>query len=274
MRRVTMLVAAVLLDALAPWPAAGQAREADEGPQPWAHRRAMVLDEGGELRIPTPETALRQLVVPRDPEGSRIAPAVAVLTQLFESRSRAELDAFAESLVRLASDKGYPGPVRFDASSALRQVVRPQEGVPYEAAFDLLVGLYETHQVGLAGAGRNDPIAAIYARHRAADFNESMPSVLDARGALHTVYLADPEGRGLEYLLAAIEAAGPPVSREAGLRSTWCSANDFIYRHARFSGASTDAALGALPVDSATYHDLCGLMGSIPRDYPPRRRSR
>ncbi|WP_419950831.1 hypothetical protein [Candidatus Palauibacter sp.] len=231
----------------------------------------MVLDEGGEMRIPTPESALQQLIEPRHPEAFRIEPAVAVLTQLFESRPRAELAAFAESLVHLAADTGHPRRVQFDASSALMEAVLAREGVPYEPAFDLLVGLYETYMAGLAGDERDDPIAAIHARNRAADFDESMPRAVHAVSALHAVYLADPEGRGLDYLLGAMEAAGPPASREAGRHSTWCAANDFFYRDATFDGASTDAALRTLPVDAATYHDLCGLVGSIPRSYPPRR---
>ncbi len=274
MRRDAMLVVAVLQSALAPWPAAAQARDGDARPQSWAQRWAMVLDEGGELRIPTPETALRQLVERRDPEASPAAPAVAVLTQLFDSRPRAELDALAQSLVRLAADTGYPFGVRFDARSALIRAVVPEEGVPYEPAFDLLVGLYERHMVGLAGDETNDPIAAIYTRSQAADFDESMPSGPRASSDLYAIYLADPEGRGLDYLLAAMEAAGPPASREAGKASTWCVVNDIIYGEAKFDGASTDAALRTLPVDSATYHDLCGLMGSIPRGYPPRRPGR
>ena len=84
MRRGTLLVAAVLLGAVTPWPAAGQVREEDAVSLSWTQRRAMLLDEGGELRFPSPETALRALVEPRDPEETRIAPAAAVLTQLFE----------------------------------------------------------------------------------------------------------------------------------------------------------------------------------------------
>ena len=142
--------------------------------------------------------------------------------------------------------------------------MRPREGVPYEGAFDALVRLYETYIAGLEADERDDPIAALFARDIAAGSSEFKPGFLLAGEALRRVYSAEPEGRGRDYLLAVLEAADLPTSFEAGKYSTWCGANDFIYLYAKRNRGSRDAALRALPVDAATYVDLCGFPGNIP----------
>ena len=79
------------------------------GPQ-----QGMIL-ENGVLKAPTPESAMRKLMDSTDflgPETSlEIEYAlVAVLLQIFEPRSRAELDAFAAELGRIfAEERGWPG---------------------------------------------------------------------------------------------------------------------------------------------------------------------
>ncbi|WP_419949748.1 hypothetical protein [Candidatus Palauibacter sp.] len=248
------------------------AQELPEGVE-WEERHALVLDdEIGAWRFPTPASALRQILDLGSGGASRYAQATAVLTQRFESRPRAELDALADELVRLAFADDTPvGRVGFRARFALGSAARADE--PYEGAFPALVRLYEMYLPDLSDEERRtNPLQAI---QEARGGNAG----LAAQGALHSLFLAESEGRGRDYLIEVIEAAAPPESvGDAWSKSyTWCAANDFIFNRVYFprpneqlprSEATTERvkaeALAALPLDDVTpYVRYCGAGVSI-----------
>lgn len=224
-----------------PCSAPARAQEAKPGRTPLSWE-SLVLDENGERVAPTPATALREL----HSEERDYLPAAAVLTQLFEPSSRAELDAFAETLVELAlSDDRDLGR---RAVSALQMSAKGEEGIPYEGAFGALRRVYETRVRVVPAQGRGDPFHYI-------EGTSGLDAGLAAMDALHALYLAEPDGRGRDYLLMAIESLDPPT--EAGA-TTWCQANEMIFFwHKDWLKETRDEALRALPVDTETYVRYC-----------------
>ena len=232
---------AVAFLGMLPSPAPSSAQEAEPRRMPlrWD---SLVLDENGERVAPTPATALREL---RSEEGDYL-PAAAVLTQLFERRPRPELDDFAETLVELAlSDDRDLG---LHALAALQRSARGEEGIPYDGAFNALRRVYETRVRDVPANGQGDPF-------RYLESTSGRDAGFAAMFALRSLYVAEPDGRGGDYLLDVIESLDPPT--EAGT-TTWCRANEMIFfRHMEWLKETRDEALRALPVDSATYLRFC-----------------
>ncbi|MYE33316.1 MAG: S46 family peptidase [Gemmatimonadales bacterium] len=111
--------------------------------------RGMLL-ERGQWRTPTPTSALRTLQVEESDADGRLRgrnAAEAVLRQHFESRSKAELDAFADDLVRLIRDgtklQAYAAHMALIHSAAVAE--EPGRGVPYTGAADAFIRLYESY---------------------------------------------------------------------------------------------------------------------------------
>lgn len=224
----TVLAAALVLG-LSPADAAAQEWREREGGPPAIARSALVLD-GDEWRTPTPEEALRRLV--EVPSGEARDPAFGILTQWFEPRSRAELDAFAGSLVALIlEDDSEFGSIRTRASLTLHLAAhseksRPGEGTtPYEGAFDAFRTVYETFRArALVGDG-DDPFDVL---RRGVTAGEATWRLLRLRSALYDLLVSDPDGRGRDYLVSLIEDGEPPEPGDVG--SEWCQASYLLLK--------------------------------------------
>lgn len=270
MAGIKMELFLVALSGLVSGPTLVVGQELPEGVR-WEERHALVLDdETGAWQFPTPASVLREILNPRRGGKSGHAPATAVLAQRFEAWPRAQLDALAVELVRLAfADDTPDGDVRYRAQFALESAARAED--PYEGAFPALVRLYEMYLRDLpAEERRTNPLRPI---EGARGVNAG------AWETLLSVYGADPEGRGREYLVRVIEAAVPPESRrDAESKSyTWCAANDFIFNRLYYprpneelprSDATTARvkaeALAALPLDDVMpYVRYCGAGVSV-----------
>ena len=120
--------------------------------------------------------------------------AARLLKQRYEARSRAELDAFADALVRIVLDgrvEGYSLSLAgHDARSALSLSAHPGEKgeIPYEGAVDALYRIWET-EARTASPGER----------------------WDYYGALGALYRIEPQGRGRDLLYAEIAAAAVPT---------------------------------------------------------------
>lgn len=237
-------------------------------------RAGLLREATGKWVAPTPEAALRALRIPRDefpPGASPSYAARAVLTQRFETRSRAELDAFAETLVQIALTEPAErtGDVGWQAKSALRSS-KPDHGVPYEGAFDAMRRLYEASLADVPPRG--DGLFSAHAH-------------FDPLRALHSLYDMEPEGRGRDILHDVIaDMEPPPPDTIDGFRRRWpwCAAVRYIFRHHWFSLDATyeggilggvpktreesitwalrrtDEALRGLPGDAALFDKVCG----------------
>ena len=92
----------------------------------------------------------------RTPEGTPDgeAAAVAVLRQVFNTRSAAELDAFADELGRLLRDgTEYQSYNAFWALRAAGSELR-DDGIRYAGAMDLSIRIYESYEVRTHRIGR------------------------------------------------------------------------------------------------------------------------
>ena len=225
-------------------------------------RAGLLRDAAGRWVPPTPEAALRALRIPREdlPQGAGPSTAArAVLTQRFETRSRAELDAFAETLIRIALSEQEA--VAREAKSALRSS-NPEHGVPYEGAFDAMRRLYEASLADVPPRG-----AGVFRVH----------AYFDPLRALLNLYDMEPEGRGRDLLYEVIaDMEPPPPDARDGHRWPWCAAVRYIFRHHWFNANSeggvrrtreqaialalrrTDEALRGLPGDAALFDKVCG----------------
>ena len=97
-----------------------------------------MIWEGDLFYNPTPQTALEHLLV-----GKGHEPALAVLTQRFETWPASELDAFADELVRVMLES-EDFSISFNAQAALFLAGRASiGGTPYTRAVAIFVGLYE-----------------------------------------------------------------------------------------------------------------------------------
>ncbi|WP_419167093.1 hypothetical protein [Candidatus Palauibacter sp.] len=167
----------------------------------------LVVDEGtGETRPPTTDEAYRAL---RNGDGLM---AVAVLRQIHEKRSPAELQAFATRVGYLLVEPPVPDgddPHHRSAALALHHALARWQtyGKRYRPAFDQFVRVYETRAARMAGGGR-DPI---YVAHRSGD----RETVRSLERALRDIHSAEPNGRGKNHLrrLAASIRPPPPCRR-------------------------------------------------------------
>ena len=214
-----VVVAVALAGFLAPDALSAQEREIGE--VGWVP--GLVLDEGGGWRVPTADEALRALR--GDPTPSR-GPApenslvVALLRGEHGPRPESERAGLVEALVEIAmvdaESSSREHLLRSRAYAALARAQRDAShlgGTPYPEAFDALVRLYETRAARLLAGGGEDPFREGY---------RSGPSLAARRlgGALGRVYLADPEGRGRDYVRALFEASEPfppPVCRRGSV---------------------------------------------------------
>jgi hypothetical protein len=227
-------------------------------------RAGLLRDAAGKWVPPTPEAALRALRIPREdlPQGAGPSTAAyAVLTQRFETRSRAELDAFAETLVRIALSEREA--VAREAKAALMSS-KTDHGVPYEGAFDAMRRLYEASLADVPPRGDGFfPVRAYF----------------DPLRALLNLYTMEPEGRGRDLLynvIADMEPPPPDTRDGTPRRWPWCAAVRYIFRHHWFKANSedgvgrtreesiawalrrTDEALRGLPGDAALFDKVCG----------------
>ena len=120
--------------------------------------------------------------------------AAALLRQRYEARSRAELDAFADELVRIVLAGRVEGSALSRAGGdalsalALSSVVGEKGDIPYEGAWDALYRIWE-------------------AETRTAPPGERW----DYYGALRRLHRIEPRGRGRDLLYAEIAAAEVPT---------------------------------------------------------------
>ncbi len=193
-------------------------------------RTGMVLDEDGVSRPPTPKDALRAL------HGGSSDPALAVLRQVFEPRPPEELDQFARALadVILTSDPAdYPADdyrVAREARWALRYAAQQHdEGTPYDGAYDQLVRIYETLVARALENGGTDPFKEL---DRLESELGGRPRYAQLSMVLYSIFAADSERRGADYVVALIEASEPPELGEynAPAPTLWCNAVDALYQ--------------------------------------------
>lgn len=124
--------------------------------------------------------------------------AIRLLRQRYEARSRGELDAFADELVRIVLDgkvEGYQlSWAGDDARNALAASANQGEKgeIPYEGAWDALYRIWEVET-------RTWPPGERW----------------DYYGALRNLYSIEPRGRGRDLLFAEIEAAAVPTWSDA-----------------------------------------------------------
>lgn len=101
------------------------------------HKTGMIFKDGVFV-VPTEEGAIEQFVG----KGNR-EPALAILTQMLDSRSASALDALADDLVRVMLDDDN-SLVRFDARLLLEQAARGiGGGTPYTRMQYTFITLYE-----------------------------------------------------------------------------------------------------------------------------------
>ncbi len=193
-------------------------------------RTGMVLDEDGVSRPPTPEDALRVLR-----EGS-IDPALAVLRQVFEPRSPEELDRFASDLgeIILTTNPADEDRIAFEARMGLLLAALQYEGgrgTPYAGAYDQLVRVYETLVARALENGGTDPFKEMHRLDEAEPGGR--PRYAQLSGVLSSIFAADPERRGADYVVALIEGAEPPELEEysAPAPTLWCNAADALYQN-------------------------------------------
>ena len=181
-----------------------------------AERAGLVLSPAGRWVTPTPESALRAMRRTGEPRRLHHRwPVVSVLTRRFDDWPQAELDALADELVRIVIAEvppdGHQLPARGgdarQAESALYASGLPtyehpygELGIPYEGAFDALLRIWEA-SYGDAPVGRR----------------------WDPMGALASLYLLEPEGRGRELLHAEVAAAEVPQSVGTRQHTPWCN---------------------------------------------------
>ena len=139
---------------------------AQESPLRDRHGRTMI---NGVWQSPTPATALRDLLVytaaleaadggdlPKDFPGSGTGAAEAVLRQMFDVRSAAELDAFAAELVRVIRE-GTRLQAHIAYTALRRSGSQYGDGTRYAGAADILIGLYE-ESVELRAQGKEESL--------------------------------------------------------------------------------------------------------------------
>ena len=262
-----MLGAVALLALLAPGGVMGQERE-DRPPSAAGYVRGMVLDGAGGWRAPTPADALRALrgdpdVLPHL-DGDLGSPAITVLRQELESRPAAELDELAHALADLILTSEDPDitseeyGLQRDIFSVLAYAARTSgRGTPHPGSFDALVRVYETLVAEALAGGGTDPVAEITRRRPGGS--------LRVWGALRSIFRADRDGRGADYLLAVIAASKPP-ERETGdwhpsPDSLWCVAASIV-RSGAGAPPEENPRRGELPdiaLDDDMFYQLCGL---------------
>ena len=195
-----------LVALLASLPAGGVAQEAERRPADPATITAALAD-------------IRS--ADREADGIGYWPsaegAFQVLTQRFELRSPAELDAFADELVRIAGRElaaaGTPLPRRLPASLAVVIALEAAwkgdgHGVAYEGALDALLRIWESE-------ARTAPPGERW----------------DRTYSLGALYDLDPDGRGRDLLHAEIAAAEIPAPVH-NYSMPWCHLVRKVYdRH-------------------------------------------
>lgn len=154
--------------------------------------------------------------------------AARLLKQRYEARSRAELDAFADELVRIVLEGRVEGYSLSMAGDAARNVlaasaIQGEKGeTPYEGAADALHRIWEVE-------ARTAPPGERW----------------DYYGALRALYRTEPQGRGRDLLYAEIAAAEVPTWSDARpwkpgdtpdepvLRGStpWCTLVKAVWRH-------------------------------------------
>ena len=145
-----------------------------------------MVPVSGTWQAPSPAAALRALMEPHEPGDSGNAPAIAVLRQQFEPRSRAELDAFAAELLGVMREGSEEQ--RRDAAIVLLVAARSESndgvwpadpGTPYTGAAEVFRRLYESYEDPLSGEAQT-----------------ALTDLLDAGG--------------IDYVRALFEASEPP----------------------------------------------------------------
>lgn len=265
-----MAVGALILAALlAPHGGVAQERES-RLPREILLGLGPVLDEDGERRLPTPADALRAFwqteILPR--EGAELAssartyPAIAVLRQEFERHPTVELDALANALAD--SILAYEAPenmteeyrLQGDIFSTLRAAASGGGyGIPHSGSFDALVRIYETIVATALADGGTDPVEELNRRN-------GPGGTVQLRRALRSIFWADMEGRGADYVLAVVAASEPPDLEDTWpIRpgSLWCEAANIV----RYGDGPTEEnprrnELPPLALDDEAFYQLCG----------------
>ena len=174
---------------------------------------ASAVAQEAERLPPDPATAAAALADIRRVDGPDRRKAEHVLTQRFEARSRAELDAFADQLVEIALADGFRTLTR-RSSAALSALLRSSGAderyneVAYEGVFDALLRVWEA-EARTAPAGER----------------------WDRLTALVGLYSLEPEGRGRDLLYAEIAAAEMPRQGSFASDTPWCRLATTVYFH-------------------------------------------
>jgi hypothetical protein len=171
----------------------------------------------GQLQLTEAEERERALATVRGMGHGGMA--TSVLVQEHRSRSPAELDAFADSLVAIAislnSDRSSAARrAAVAARVALGSSARPERGIPYPRAFEALVRVYEgtTSHGGTLGL-----IATLPDQVRAVEFLAGVAVSENTTSAI----------TAMRYLANDLEAAG-----FARLRRVW-DADEVVDPHAK-----------------------------------------
>ena len=251
-------------------PSGGIAQERNPGvPQEILTGRGIVLDEDGNERWPTPTDALRAFWEPSilpHPENwaARSQPAIAVLRQEYERHPTEELDALANALADsvLAYETPEDMTEEYDLQRDIFWTLEAAasaggngDGTPHAASLDALVRIYETVVAKALADGRTDPVDELQR-------SGGPGGHWQLKSALRSIFRADMEGRGADYVLAVVAATEPPNLEETWpMRpgSLWCEAVDIV----RFGDGPTEenprrGELPAAALDDEAFYQLCG----------------
>ncbi len=201
----------------------------------------------GTWQVPSPLAALRKLMVPHEPGRPASAPAIAVLRQQFEPRSRTELDAFADELLRVMQEGSEDQ--RRDAAIVLLASARMEAkdgawladpGEPYRGAANVFRRLFESYDDPLSGEAQT-----------------ALANLLDTGG--------------VGYVRALFEASEPPACRlQHEIRSGGLGENRCMRSPSMWCQAGKLLLYGAGPQagapDRVRYRRLCE--GASPASEP------
>ena len=285
--RITTMIA--LASLLAPATGMGQ----DVGKPPlYRPASGMVLD-GDEWRTPTVEDALHAVTLGRGegilgPGQDGDAPAVALLRQTLGPRPRAELDALASALAdMIIASESESDDFLTRAFLALQQAANPERssGMPHAGSFEALVRVYETLATQVLAANdpddarsralinkhAGDPFVAARVKRNAGRLSPGAVRTLSQ--ALWSLFWADREGRGGDYVLALIERSRvPEPCPHFGLPgrepctdpelTAWCEATSLLHGDSQSEPLPAVAPDGLLPppppLGSPTLEDYYG----------------
>ncbi len=153
----------------------------------------------------------------------------------FRASSPEELERLASDLAEiiLTTNPADEDRIATDARMALLFAALQYDegwGTPYAGAYDQLVRVYETLVARALENGGTDPFKEMYRLDEAEPGGR--PRYAQLSMVLRSIFAADPERRGADYVVALIEASEPPESGEynAPAPTLWCKAANALYQ--------------------------------------------